>query len=101
MAVRPDPEYGAWIREAVARFEGPLAIYATRLLGDAESARDVVQDTFLRLCSQERNDRRTPGRMALHGLPQPGSGCAAEGASHDPAQRRTGESMPQPFAGPA
>ena len=53
MAVRPDPEYGAWIREAVARFEGPLALYATRLLGDAESARDVVQDTFLRLCSQE------------------------------------------------
>ena len=54
MPVRPDPEYGAWVREAVARFEGPLALYATRLLGDAESARDVVQDTFLRLCSQDR-----------------------------------------------
>ena len=54
MAVRPDPEYGAWIREAVDRFEGPLTLYATRLLGDAESARDVVQETFLRLCSGAR-----------------------------------------------
>src|SRR5512147_728287 len=54
MPVRPELEYGAWVREAVARFEGPLAVYATRLLGDAESARDVVQDTFLRLCCQDR-----------------------------------------------
>ena len=55
MSVRPDPEYGAWVREAVARFEGPLALYATRLLGDAETVRDVVQDTFLRLCAQDRD----------------------------------------------
>jgi len=26
--------------------------YATRLLGDVETARDVVQDSFLKLCSQ-------------------------------------------------
>jgi RNA polymerase sigma-70 factor (ECF subfamily) len=44
----------AWIRSAVERFEGPLTLYAARLLGDAESARDVVQDTFLRLCAQAR-----------------------------------------------
>ena len=41
----------AWVRSAVERFEGPLTLYAARLLGDADSARDVVQDTFLRLCA--------------------------------------------------
>jgi RNA polymerase sigma-70 factor (ECF subfamily) len=43
---------GSWIRAAVSRFEAALVLYATRLLGDADRARDVVQDTFLRLCSQ-------------------------------------------------
>ena len=54
MAVKPEVEHGSWVREAVARFEGPLLIYASRLLGDAETARDVVQETFLRLCGQDR-----------------------------------------------
>jgi len=45
---------GPWVRGAVARFEGPLTLYAARLLGDAETARDVVQETFLRLCLQDR-----------------------------------------------
>ena len=54
MAEAIDPLHGAWVRESVTRFEGPLALYATRLLGDAETARDVVQDTFLRLCAQSR-----------------------------------------------
>jgi RNA polymerase sigma-70 factor (ECF subfamily) len=45
-----------WIRSSVGRFEGPLVLYATRLLGDAERARDVVQDTFLKLCAQDRGD---------------------------------------------
>jgi RNA polymerase sigma factor (sigma-70 family) len=53
MADRTDPEHGTWVREAVARFEGPLVLYATRLLGDQDGARDVVQDTFLRLCAQD------------------------------------------------
>ena len=48
------PEQGSWVRAAVARFEAPLTLYAARLLGDAETARDVVQETFLRLCVQER-----------------------------------------------
>ncbi len=46
----------AWVRSAVERFEGPLTLYASRLLGDGDSARDVVQDTFLRLCSQSEGD---------------------------------------------
>jgi RNA polymerase sigma-70 factor (ECF subfamily) len=55
MSARTNLDHSAWVREAVARFEGPLNLYATRLLGDAECARDVVQDTFLRLCSQDVN----------------------------------------------
>jgi RNA polymerase sigma-70 factor (ECF subfamily) len=45
-----------WIETCVARFERPLTVYAWRLLGDADDARDAVQDTFLRLCRQDRGD---------------------------------------------
>ncbi|HEY8666167.1 MAG TPA: sigma-70 family RNA polymerase sigma factor [Tepidisphaeraceae bacterium] len=44
-----------WIRLAVDRFEKPLTLYALRLLGNVEAARDVVQETFLRLCAQNRS----------------------------------------------
>jgi RNA polymerase sigma factor (sigma-70 family) len=44
-----------WIRSALARYEGPLTRYAAHITGDIEGARDVVQDTFLRLCSQQRS----------------------------------------------
>jgi RNA polymerase sigma factor (sigma-70 family) len=43
-----------WIAEALARFETPLLRFATKLLRDPERARDVVQETFLQLCQQER-----------------------------------------------
>src|SRR5258708_845972 len=44
-----------WIRQAVDRYEGPLTLYAARLLGgDVERARDVVQDAFLRLWEADR-----------------------------------------------
>lgn len=44
-----------WIRSALEQYEEPLVGFATRLLGgDVESARDVVQDTFLRLCDQDQ-----------------------------------------------
>ena len=33
--------------------EGPLVRYAAQITGDLDRARDVVQDTFLRLCAQE------------------------------------------------
>jgi RNA polymerase sigma-70 factor (ECF subfamily) len=53
MSRLPSPEQQSWVKEAVARFEGPLMLYAARLLRDAEAARDVVQDTFLKLCSSD------------------------------------------------
>ena len=43
-----------WIRDVVARWESDLVRYARHLLGDVERARDVVQDTFLKLCQQDR-----------------------------------------------
>ncbi len=44
----------AWIRAAVERYESPLVRYAARITGDVESARDVVQEAFGRLCGQDR-----------------------------------------------
>ncbi len=44
------PDQTQWIRDAVARYERPLCQYAYRLTGNFDSARDAVQDTFLRLC---------------------------------------------------
>jgi RNA polymerase sigma-70 factor (ECF subfamily) len=49
----PNPANESWVRDAVARFEGPLTLYASRLLRDTEAARDVVQETFLKLCGSE------------------------------------------------
>jgi RNA polymerase sigma factor (sigma-70 family) len=43
-----------WIRIALEQYEQPLLKYTTHLLSDAERARDVVQDAFLRLCRQDR-----------------------------------------------
>ena len=54
MSRKPDAEHDDWVRGAVARFEGPLRLYASRLLRDPEAARDVVQETFLKLCAAER-----------------------------------------------
>lgn len=51
-----------WIASAVERFGRPLTRYAHGLLGDADRARDVVQDTFVRLCGQRRE--RVDARLA-------------------------------------
>jgi len=39
-----------WVKEVLDRYEGPLVRYATHLTGNRDHARDVVQETFLRLC---------------------------------------------------
>ena len=51
-----------WLRLAVERFASPLTRYAASLTGDADRARDVVQDTFVRLCKQEAKSLN--GRLA-------------------------------------
>jgi RNA polymerase sigma-70 factor (ECF subfamily) len=46
-------ENTVFVQTAVQRHQAPLLRYATRLLGgDAEGARDVVQDTFVRFMAQ-------------------------------------------------
>ena len=45
----------AWIRSAVEELEGPLTRYAVSITGDPERARDIVQESFLRLCREERS----------------------------------------------
>jgi len=42
-----------FIEQAMREYESPLIGYAFTLLNDIDSARDVVQDTFLRLCRQD------------------------------------------------
>jgi RNA polymerase sigma-70 factor (ECF subfamily) len=42
-----------WINGALVEYEVPLTRYAQRITGDTERARDVVQETFLRLCREQ------------------------------------------------
>lgn len=49
------PGNGQWIHAAIQRYETPLMVYATRLARDPETARDIVQDVFTRLCTQDPN----------------------------------------------
>ena len=59
MSRMPDSE---WIVAALDRYERPLIRYAKWLLGDLETARDVVQETFLRLCRED--PARVDGHLA-------------------------------------
>ena len=53
----------AWLRSVLDEFEHRMIRYAARITGDADAARDVVQETFLRLCRE--------GPEALNGrMPQ-------------------------------
>jgi RNA polymerase sigma-70 factor (ECF subfamily) len=44
-----------WTRSVFERHERSLIRYAAKITGNAERARDVVQDTFLRLCAEPRD----------------------------------------------
>ena len=45
-----------WPTEIIDRFERPLLAYACRMLGgDWQAAQDAVQETFLRLCREDRD----------------------------------------------
>jgi len=46
-----------WIRAVLGEFETPLLRHATRILnGDADRARDIVQDTFIKLWKADRKE---------------------------------------------
>ena len=48
-----DATKSTWIVGALDRYESHLVRYATWILGDIERAREVVQETFLRLCKEK------------------------------------------------
>jgi RNA polymerase sigma-70 factor (ECF subfamily) len=58
-----DTSKSTWIVAALERFERPLVRYAAWILDDGERAREIVQETFLRLC------RESEPRIGAH-LPQ-------------------------------
>ena len=47
-----------FVEEALAQYEGPLIGYALGIVHDLDRARDVVQDTFIRLYQQDREKVR-------------------------------------------
>lgn len=52
--MKMSPEaYESFIEQAVTDYESALIGYARTYLYDLERARDVVQDTFIRLCKQD------------------------------------------------
>ena len=53
--VSSDNNQQCWVLECVTKYEQPLTGYALKLTGELESARDAVQETFLRLCKEERS----------------------------------------------
>jgi RNA polymerase sigma factor (sigma-70 family) len=60
MSEQSPPDQPVQAQQAFAEFERPLLGYAARLTGNAETARDVVQEVFLRLC---REGAQLNGRM--------------------------------------
>src|SRR2546427_7272985 len=52
-----DRSKSEWIAEAMDLYEAQLLRYATWLMGDLEVAREVVQETFLRLCKEQRHPK--------------------------------------------
>ena len=51
-----------WVGEALRQYEKPLVRYTMRITGNLETARDVVQDAFFKLCQQDR--ARLDGHLA-------------------------------------
>ena len=102
MTGRRNPIRLMWIHSILDGYEGPLTRYAARITGDIDLARDVVQETFLRLCSENRAEvdghvaqwlytvcrsraldvRRKERRVQALSEDQI---KASEGADHDPA----------------
>jgi len=43
----------SWVSSVMTDYEKPLTRYAVHITGDIERAREVVQDTFMKLCHQK------------------------------------------------
>ena len=51
-----NPDKFDWIRDAIEQHEAPLLRYCRSLIGDVERSRDLVQETFVRLCRQDESE---------------------------------------------
>jgi RNA polymerase sigma factor (sigma-70 family) len=49
----------SWVPSVLAEYEQALTRYAAHITGDIERAREVVQDTFLKLCGQKPDQIRS------------------------------------------
>jgi RNA polymerase sigma factor (sigma-70 family) len=98
----------AWIRAAVSKYEQPLTSYALRMTGDIERARDAVQETFLRLCREDRSkieahlaewlysvcrsraldSQRKEKRMSAYSATQAGAPEATAPAPHESVEQK-------------
>jgi RNA polymerase sigma factor (sigma-70 family) len=56
VGVQAEKMNGQQMDALLRRFERPLLQYATRILGDSDRARDVVQETFMKLEKREQID---------------------------------------------
>ncbi len=50
-----ETSHAEWLRATMAHHAGPLTRYAATITADLDRARDIVQDTFVRLCAEERS----------------------------------------------
>lgn len=64
--VSPEESDEAWLSRIFQEYEVALMGYATHLMGDADRAGDVVQDTFVRLCRQQRGEIESRVRQWLY-----------------------------------
>jgi RNA polymerase sigma factor (sigma-70 family) len=48
--------FDGWVHQVVGTYARPLAQYARQLLNNDDRARDVVQETFVTLCRQRRDE---------------------------------------------
>jgi len=49
-------EHAKWIGELVRMHQEPLVRYARSIFGETEAAKDIVQESFLRLCKQDKQE---------------------------------------------
>ncbi len=56
----PTSNRGAWLRQAFEQYESGLLRYTRQITGDWESARDIAQEAFLKLCRHEPAETGDP-----------------------------------------
>lgn len=54
-------DQGQWLEALIKKYSKPLVRYASGILKDAEAAKEVVQECFLKLLQQNQNEVKIPG----------------------------------------